>query len=260
MAQVNNSPEHPDKTAIAAEARKLIRESFKASLATLDSPDGAPYASLVTLATDAAGAPLFLISTLARHTRNLVHDPRAAILIDGTDGGSGRGGDPLQGARLTLSGRAEKTDDPAAARRFLARQAQAGFYADFPDFSYWTLRVEGAHFIGGFGRIVDLAPEDLLIPLAGADEVLAAEGGIVAHMNEDHADALALYAQAFGGEAADPASQWTMTGLDPEGCDLLRGTAGLRIPFATRVLTSHDARKELIRLVDDARAKLGSPS
>lgn len=256
MAQVNNSPELPDKTAIAAEARKLIREAIKGSLATLDSPTGAPYASLITLATDSAGAPIFLISTLARHTRNLAHDSRAAILIDATGGGAGNGEDPLQGARITVTGRAERTQDDAVRRRFLARQAQAGFYADFPDFSFWRLAVEGAHFVGGFGRIVDLAPEDLLIPLAGAEAVVAAEDGIVAHMNEDHADALALYAQAFGGDAARGDASWRMTGVDPEGCDLLQGSAALRIPFATRVLTPGDARKELVRLVDVARAKI----
>jgi hypothetical protein len=45
----------------------------------LDTPSGAPYASLITLATDLGGSPIFLISTLARHTRNLANDPRAAI-------------------------------------------------------------------------------------------------------------------------------------------------------------------------------------
>jgi len=260
MAQVNNSPESPNTEEIAAEARKLIRQSIKASLATLDTPSGAPYASLITLATDPGGSPIFLISTLARHTRNLANDPRAAILVDGTGGESADGGDPLQGARLTLSGIAEKTGDLATRRRFLARQAQAAFYADFPDFSFWRLQVEGAHFIGGFGRIVDLEPGDLLIPLAGAEAVVEAEEGIVAHMNAEHADAIALYAQGFGGLATEPeAPAWLMTGLDPEGFDLARGTEALRLPFSRRVETAQDARKELVRLVDEARAKIGSP-
>ena len=62
---------------------------------------------------------------------------------------------------MTLLGLAEKTDDPAVKRRFLARHPEAEFYADFHDFSFWRLKVEGAHYIGGFGRIVDLTPEDL---------------------------------------------------------------------------------------------------
>ena len=51
--------------------------------------------------------------------------------------------------------------------------------------------MEGAHYIGGFGRIFDLAPDDLLVPLLTAHEGLVeAEAGIVEHMNDDHADAV----------------------------------------------------------------------
>lgn len=237
----------PSKSEIAADARSLIRRAFKGSLASLDSPSGAPYASLITLATDAGGAPVFLISTLARHTRNLAEDPRASILIDGTDAAA----DPLQGARLTLSGKAEKVNGEAERRRFLARHPEAELYADFPDFSFWRLALEGAHYIGGFGRIADLAASDLLVSLEGADALLDAEPGIVAHMNEDHADAIALYALVFTGGDPGP---WRMTGIDPDGCDIALGPDGRRIAFATRVLTPGDARKELVRLAEEARA------
>ena len=237
----------PSKPEIATDARTLVRRAFKGTLASLDSPSGAPYASLITLATDAGGAPLFLISTLARHTRNLVEDPRTSILIDGTDAAA----DPLQGARLTLSGKAEKVNGEAERRRFLARHPEAELYADFPDFSFWRLALEGAHYIGGFGRIVDLAASDLLVSLDGADALLEAEPGIVAHMNEDHADAIALYALAFTGGDPGP---WRMTGIDPDGCDIALGPDGRRISFATRVLTPGDARKELVRLAEEARA------
>lgn len=247
MAQVNNSSETPSKSEIATDARTLVRRALKGSLASLDSPSGAPYASLITLATDAAGAPLFLISTLARHTRNLVDDSRASILVDGTD----EAADPLQGARLTLSGKAEKINDEAVRRRFLARHPEAAFYVDFPDFSFWRLNVDSAHYIGGFGRIVDLAASDLLVSLEGADALLEAEPGIVAHMNEDHTDAIALYALAFTGGDPGP---WRMTGIDPDGCDIALGADGRRISFASRVLTPGDARKELVRLAEEARA------
>ena len=248
MAQVNNSSQSPTKAEIAADARILARRAFKAALATLDRPTGAPYASLITVATDLAGAPIFLISTLARHTRNLAHDPRAAILIDG----SGDLADPLQGARVTLPGRAEKVNsDEGLKRRFLARHPEAAFYADFPDFAFWRLAVEGAHYIGGFGRIVDLDPDDLLVPLAGAEALAEAEAGIVAHMNDDHADAIELYALAFTGGDSGP---WRMTGIDPEGCDIALGQESRRIVFSGPVTTPQGARKELVRLADEARA------
>ena len=160
----------PSKAELAADARALVRRALKASLATIASGGGYPYASLITVATEASGAPIFLISGLAQHTRNLSEDPRASILFDGT----GAAGDPLQGARVTLFGKAEKTAEEGVRRRFLARHPEAAFYADFPDFAFWRLEVQGAHYIGGFGRIVDLKPHDVLTEIdrfTGFDQV-----------------------------------------------------------------------------------------
>ena len=79
-----------------------MRRAFKGSLATIDLRDGYPYASLITLATGAMGAPTFLISNLARrHTANLAKDPRASIMVDET----GALADPLQGARSPCTAR-----------------------------------------------------------------------------------------------------------------------------------------------------------
>lgn len=252
MAQVNKSPELPDKSAVAASARALVRRAFKASLATIDSRNNYPYASLITLATDASGAPIFLISKLARHTANLAHDARASIMVDETSALA----DPLQGARLTLYGRAEPTAEEGVRRRFLARHPEASIYVDFPDFAFWRLAVEGAHFIGGFGRIFDLERHDLLVPLEGAAALVEAEPGIVAHMNDDHADALELYATSLTG--ASPGS-WRMAGIDPEGCDIVLEGQARRIVFATPIATPAEARKELVRLAADARARRREP-
>jgi putative heme iron utilization protein len=237
----------PAKTEIACAARALMRRAFKGSLASLDAAGNYPYASLITLATDAPGAPTFLISKLARHTANLAKDARASIMVDET----GALADPLQGARLTVWGRAEPTAEEVIRRRFLARHPEAAVYVDFPDFAFWRLKVEGAHYIGGFGRIFDLAPGDLLLSLDGAEALIEAEPGIVAHMNEDHADALELYATALGdGEPG----HWRMTGIDPEGFDIVLGGAARRIPFAQPVATPTEARTELVRLATEARA------
>ncbi len=65
---------------------------------------------------------------------------------------------------------------------------------------------------------MDLEPGDLLISLDGAEKLVEAEADIVAHMNEDHAEAVALYGQVLTGGDPGP---WRMTGLDPEGCDIL---------------------------------------
>ena len=94
-------------------------------------------------------------------------------------------------------------------RRFLARHPEAAFYADFPDFAFFRLAVDGAHYIGGFGRIFDLSPSELLVPIEAATSLIEGEPGIVEHMNSDHADAVELYATALADAAPGP---WRMTG------------------------------------------------
>ena len=248
MAQVNKSQEIPDRSEIARSARALLRRAFKGSLATIDRANGYPYASLVTLATDASGAPVFLISRLARHTANLASDARASVLVDET----GALADPLQGARITLFGRAEPVADEGLTWRFLARHPEAALYAGFTDFAFWRLNVEGAHYIGGFGRIFDLEPSELMLELDGAESLIEAEPGIVEHINVDHTDALQLCATFLAGASPGP---WRMTGIDPEGCDVVLGGEARRIAFAQRVTTPEEARKELVRLAAEARAR-----
>jgi len=227
-------------------SRGIIRRALKASLATLNRNTGTPYASLVTVATMPGNAPLTLISTLAEHTKNLLQDPRASILFDETGGY----GDPLEGARVSVSGILEKTDDPHARARFLSRHPSAAMYADFEDFDFYSLNAEGAHFVGGFGRITDIPPDGLQTDIADAATLIEAEPDIVAHMNEEHADATQLYATKLLG--AKPGT-WRFVSCDPEGCDLVCGETGLRLDFPHRVTTPQDVRKALVELVQLAR-------
>jgi putative heme iron utilization protein len=206
----------------------------------------------VTIATEPDGTPILLLSRLALHTQNLAADARASLLIDGTSGA----GDPLAGGRVTLTGRAEPTPSTTARRRFLARHRDACTYADFPDFQFYCLSIERIHFVGGFGRIVDLGRDDLLLALEGADALVAAEADIVSHMNEDHAGALELYATVLCGAPGGP---WRMTGIDPEGCDILLDGDARRILFATRIASPGAARQELVRLTAEARERGKTP-
>lgn len=242
------TPDTPPDTS----ARRLLRTALKGSLATLDKRTGHPYASLVTMATEPDGAPVMLVSKLALHTQNLAADTRASILIDGTSAA----GDPLAGGRVTLIGRVEPTASPTARARFLARHPEAEGYAGFPDFAFHALKIESAHFIGGFGRIVDLAADELLVDVSGAQSLIDSEGDIVGHMNEDHAGALELYATELCGAAGGP---WRMTGIDPEGCDMVCDGATARVAFAARINSPAEARAELIRLVEQARERHAKP-
>lgn len=240
------SPKSRPEPSAAETSRDLVRRALKGALATLEAGSGVPYASLVTVATEPDGTPLLLLSRLAVHTRNLAADPRASLMIDAT----GLDGDPLAGGRVTLIGEMRPTGSATARRRFLARHPGAAMYVDFTDFQFYALQLQRAHFIGGFGRIVDVGGPDLRISLAGAEALLAAEPEIVEHMNRDHADALALYATRLLG-AGD--GDWRMTGIDPEGCDLVSAGHCLRLPFGDRLTLPDDARKAFRRLSAKAR-------
>ncbi len=251
----DNPAKTESKTTSAAAVKKLLREARKASLATLYRQNGGPYASLVTLATAADGAPLMLISQLAIHTQNILSDTRTGLLIDGTS----PEGDPLAGGRVSLMGRVAVTENTHEKRRFLARHPEAEMYAAFTDFAFYRFEIECAHYVGGFGRIVDLKPSDILIDVSRATALLDAEPDIVAHMNEDHTDALALYAARSIGGHPDPTA-WKMTGIDPEGLDLVGPTAALRVPFAAPIATPGDARKALAVLAAQARTAISPQS
>lgn len=236
-------------------ARGLPRGARHGALATLDPADGAPLATRVGLATDLDGAPVFLVSTLSAHTQALLADPRCSILV----GEPGKG-DPLAHPRLTVTGRALRADDEALRarlkRRYLARHPKAALYADFPDFAFWRLEIDRASLNGGFGRAYAMTPGDVLTDLAGLDGLDDFEAGAVAHMNEDHAEAVELYARAFCGAAAGP---WTLAGIDPEGLDLALGDELRRLWFEAPVTTVAELRPLLVRLAGEAREKLGMP-
>jgi heme iron utilization protein len=245
---VDNPPPDRLPEAPAAVARRLVRSSLKASLATLGRDGGHPYASLVLAATEPDGSPILLISRLALHTRNLEQDARASLLFDGTS----EMADPLSGPRVTVMGTARPTPSATALTRFVARHPAAQGYASFKDFSAYALQISGAHYIGGFGRIVDLPAADLITNVAGAEGLITAEADIVEHMNTDHADAVALYATELAGQ---PMGEWRMTGIDPCGADLLHRTNAARIEFPAPVRTPAEARVTLVALVREAREK-----
>jgi len=227
-------------------AKRLLREAGKGALATL-LPGGAPYASLVTIACAMDGAPILLLSRLARHTANLATDLRVSLLLE-----EGVARDPLAGARVSLSGTLSRTEDPAARRRFLARHPSAEAYAGFSDFGFWRMEMSGAHLVAGFGRIADLRKDDLLTDIGGAEALAAAEEGALAHMSEDHRDAVALYATKLLG---DEAGNWRIVSLDPEGCDLMQGERARRLEFPQRVTDAGTLREVLVRFAREARAQ-----
>ncbi|MBL8834560.1 MAG: DUF2470 domain-containing protein [Rhodospirillales bacterium] len=242
------STAEPDPLALARHVARGCDRAVLAAVARDGTPEaGAPYSSLVQVAFDHDAAPILLISTLAEHTKNLLVDPRCSLLFDGTAGLA----EPLTGPRVSLQGTARQTGDARLAERYLARFPGARMYAGFKDFAFWKVVPARAHLVAGFGRIRWF--DGFAFDASDAADLAAGEPDIVAHMNADHADAIALYATKLGGKAA---GDWSMTGVDPEGFDLREAARGevARLAFDKAVRDPETARVELVRLAKRARA------
>ncbi len=250
-----NAPPPPPEPTYAERARTLVHRARAGTLATLSRRHaGYPFASLMPYALDDAGQPIFLISSMAVHTQNLAGDARASLFVAEPDWA----GDPLAAGRLTLMGavRPVPADARAAARAaYLARHANAAYWVDFEDFAFHRLEVADLYFVGGFAAMdwIDAAA----YRTARVDPLADVAAGILEHMNRDHADALVTYARGLGG--APDAEAATMVAVDRLGFRLRIRTGGRlhaeRIPFPEEVTSADDARRVLIRMLQDLRAR-----
>lgn len=226
-------------------AKKLLREARVASLGTL-MPSGMPFVSLVNIATAHDGSPLLLISKLAVHTQNVLRDNRISLMVDE------RGhGNPLANGRLSLTGTLVATTDAEDIRRYLARQPDGKAYASIHDFDYYRMVVDGGHVVGGFGRIFDVTPADVITDPKDTRVFVKAEVDFVTHLNEDHAATCRLYAtKLLGGKDGE----WKCVGADCDGLDLQLGRTALRLVFPQKVRSAGGLRKVLKQLAEQARA------
>jgi putative heme iron utilization protein len=239
MANAPVDPEQAHAAAIA-DVKRLMRLARTGALATLEVTGGAPLTTLLGVASDFDGAPLFLMSTLSRHTRNLAGDPRASLLLTGRH----ERGDPLNQPRVTLSGRVERCAAPRAKVRYLQRNPKAGLYAGFADFGVFRLRIEDVHFNGGFGRAAPLTAAEVLASREGETALVGAEEGILAEVNTlGHAQ----LARLVGHGALRPA--WRAIGLDAEGLDLAAGGRAARAQFAAPAHDPEAWRERLSKLL-----------
>ena len=233
-------------------AKSLLRRSRQGALATLMTGSGDPYCSLVNVASHPDGSPILLISDLAVHTRNILADSRVSLMLD-----ERAPGDPLEGSRIMLVGKAEEAAESElelVRRRYLNAHPSSEAFVSFADFSFFRIRPAWTHLVAGFGRILDLKAEQFLTDIAGAAALVEAEPGIIDHMNADHRDTMNLYAiRLLGATAGD----WRCSGCDPEGIDMQSGQTVLRLEFPERVTMPGEVRKMLVRLADEARQKDG---
>ncbi|MEL6297993.1 MAG: DUF2470 domain-containing protein [Pseudomonadota bacterium] len=223
-------------------AKALARTARSATLATAQAGTGWPLASRVNLATDIDGAPVLLISQLSDHFRALETEPRCSLLI-----GEARGGDPLTHPRLTAFGKGHRIADreqrSRLRTRFLRKHPASELYIDFEDFAFWRVELTEVSLVLGFARAYTFAGDALMSPTTALTAELEADA--VAHMNEDHVDAIGNYAEQLG--YTDEG--WSLAGLDTEGADLIRGDEVARFWFDDALKDADALRPTLIRMI-----------
>lgn len=204
--------------------RTLLRGARYAALAVIDAETGFPAVSRALLGFDLDGVPVILVSDLASHTAGLRKDPRCSIMT----GEPGKG-DPLAHARITVFCTAEPveqgSDDHARIRaRFVSRHRKAELYVDFADFRFFRLIPSSAALNGGFGKAYVLTGQELTIcNYSFAAEWLHLQKLMGAMTVEADAAARFMQAREMG--------NWTISGVDMAGFDLIRGDILLRYEF-----------------------------
>ncbi len=220
-------------------ARKLLRAARSGTLAS--STGGQPFAALITPACAPDLSVLLLLSELSEHTRHLRADPRCAVLVTGP----AEWANPQTAPRVTVTGLAEQIDDAALQARWLAVHPYAALYAGFADFHLWRIRPKAALFVGGFARAARLRLSDLTPDPAAVAAIAEAEAGIIAHCNEDHADAMARLGLTASGIAGD----WRMVAADVDGCDLALAERVVRVAWDAPVSEAGAVRGALVRML-----------
>jgi heme iron utilization protein len=236
----------------AERVRTLLSLAPIATLSTLSRKhSGFPFGSLMPFALDAAGRPIFLISSMAMHTQNLNNDPCCSLFV----AQAAADGDPLGAARATLMGNAElvpATDIASVREIYLTRHENSRYWVDFNDFSFYRLQPIDLYYVGGFGVMGWVEAGDY--EQAAPDPLAESAPGILAHMNADHGEAMILLARS---QAQLEASEATMTSVDRLGFSLRLKTAagmkGARINFLHEVATPEATRKVLVEMVRQAR-------
>jgi hypothetical protein len=222
----------------ALEARQFVRRHHHGVLATISKRlSGMPFASVCPFITDHEARPVFLISGLAEHTKNLAADPRTSLIVHPCAENMHAAG------RVTLTGKAVNIGRPKAfVKRYSELMPEAAGYFELDDFNLWRIDIEAIRFIVGFGKIEWVEPKSYAPPENSLEEW---EAGILAHMNQDHASSLVRYVEQATGKRPTEAR---MTGIDTDGMDIQTPESRVRIDFPRAITDGESAQKILTEL------------
>ena len=138
------------------EASKLLESVSEGALGTVE--NGKPFVSATGCLFESGkgaeklGSLYFLLSDLARHTKNLNQCPEASFLM-----AESKENTPVyERKRLSLQGKVTRISDPDAFKKlkgkYLERFPKAEIFFTLADFRFYEMPIESIHWIAGFGK------------------------------------------------------------------------------------------------------------
>ncbi|GFR43747.1 hypothetical protein Agub_g4859, partial [Astrephomene gubernaculifera] len=210
---------------------------------------GYPFGTLVDFASDGAGYPVFCLSPLAIHSRNLIEEPRCSLVVQ-MPGWTG-----LANARVTIFGDVYQLPpdlQDSARDIFVAKHSNERKERWVSgNFVYFRMnRIVDIYFVGGFGTVQWIAPEEYLA--ATPDEiVLSNPNHVLQVLNEQFAPVLRSQL-GCGGKSVD---ELVFISIDALGVDIRVRTGQEfsveRIGFVERVVNLNQVTAAMRKVVED---------
>jgi putative heme iron utilization protein len=227
----------PDQQAAAA--RQVLAGSFHGVLSTHSLElAGYPFGSVVPYVLDQEGLPLLLLSPLSQHTKNLEADSRCGLTVVAEGAG-----DIQQRGRLSAVGKVTPAGADADVERYFRVFPHTQPYREQLGFRFYRFTPRRFHWNGGFATARWFGPDRILRANPLSPE---AQRRIIAHMNQDHTDALRTYVGVIDGTEGEHAV--VMIGIDAEGIDVRVADRLRRIPLLRPIASPAEAREVLVEM------------
>ena len=248
-------PADVPEPSLAEKAKTLVYQGGPSTLSTMSRKHpGFPFGSVMPYGLTDEGEPTFLISSMAMHTRNVLNDPHATLLITQAT----ESPNPLGAGRISMMGEVHLVEGEDAIRSvgasYLERNPSAENWMHFGDFKFFHLKLVDIYFVGGFGVMGWIVPDEF--KAAQPDPLAPFADGIIQHMNEDHRDSMVEMAKHYSGLVAVDAE---MTAVDRLGFNMRvqteAGMKGARVAYPKPIESGDDIRSVFVEMVKAVRNK-----
>ena len=235
------------------DARIMLRQEHSGVLSTLSvNQAGYPFGSIIPYMINSRGQVIIYASDIAQHSKNMQADPRVSLCVhDATVDDSQASG------RVTILGDAQvDVVSEYDIARYYALFPKAVAYKEAHDFRFYAITPTRVRYIGGFGKIFWFEKDEWLGEYVSLDDV---ESGAIAHMHDDHLDAIAaIMAAALTAAGKEKTVQslqsHRLISIFHDGVHVSDGKQLHFVPFESSLTASDELRSAMVALTKSARA------